>query len=209
MSDIGEPIEWLNSFVCVNKPNGKIRLCLDPSHLNKWIIRARHGSKLIDDILHKLNGAQYFTVVDSTSSFFSHKLQEEYSKLMTFGTAYGRYRYLRMPMGASLSSDVYQYNVDGHLEDIQNCMAIPDDIIIYGFDKEGVDYDRTVRKVMDKVRTVGMRFNSTKCQFHKTEVKFFGLMLTRQGVMPDPAKIEALKNCLSPKQKICFKVSQE
>ena len=29
--DISEPIEWLNSFVCVKKANGKIRLCLDPT----------------------------------------------------------------------------------------------------------------------------------------------------------------------------------
>ena len=36
---ISEPIEWLNSFVCLKKTNGKIRLCLDPTHLNKWIIR--------------------------------------------------------------------------------------------------------------------------------------------------------------------------
>ena len=27
--DISEPVEWLNSFVCVRKANGKIRLCLD------------------------------------------------------------------------------------------------------------------------------------------------------------------------------------
>ena len=59
--DISEPIEWLNSFVCVKKPNGKIRLCLDPTHLNKWIIRPRHSAKLVDDILHKLHGAKYFT----------------------------------------------------------------------------------------------------------------------------------------------------
>ena len=50
--DISEPIEWLNSFVCVRKTNGKIRLCLDPTHLNKWIIRPRHSAKLVDDILH-------------------------------------------------------------------------------------------------------------------------------------------------------------
>ena len=33
--DISEPIEWLNSFVCVKKANRKIRLCLDPTHLNR------------------------------------------------------------------------------------------------------------------------------------------------------------------------------
>ena len=29
--DISEPIEWLNSFVCVKKANSKITLCLDPT----------------------------------------------------------------------------------------------------------------------------------------------------------------------------------
>ena len=48
-------------------------------------------------------------------------------------------------MGASLSSNVYQYKVDSYLEDIQNCIAITDDIIIYGFDKDGVDHDKMVR----------------------------------------------------------------
>ena len=55
--DISEPIEWLNSFVCVKKPNSKLRLCFDRTHLNKWIIRPRHSAKLVDDVLHKLNGA--------------------------------------------------------------------------------------------------------------------------------------------------------
>ena len=187
--DISEPIEWLNFFVCMKKSNGKIRLCLDPTHLNKWIIRPRHSTKLVDDILHRLNGAKYFTVVDSTSSFFNHKLDEESSKLMTFGTPFGRYRYLRMPMGASLSSDVYQYKVDGHLEHIRNCVAIADDIIAFGFNSDGMDHDATVRQIMDKAKQVGMRFNPAKCQFKHDEVKFFGMVLNRQGVIPDPAKI--------------------
>ena len=98
-----------------------------------------------------------------------------------------------MPMGASLSSDIYQYKVDDHLEGIDHCIAITDDIIIYGFDSDGTDHDRTVRQVMKKAQEVGMRFNPTKCQFRKSEVKFFRMMLNRQGVVPDPAKIEALR----------------
>ena len=100
-------------------------------------------------------------------------------------------------MGASLSSDVYQYKVDGHLEDIQNCVAIAD--IIYGFKSDGSDHDKTVREVMEKAKKVGMRFNPTKCQFRYTEVKFFGLMLTRRGMVPDPAKIEALRQLPEPR----------
>ena len=92
-------------------------------------------------------------------------------------------------MGASLSSNIYQYRVDGHLEGIDHCVAITDDIIIYGYDTDGTDHDKTVRDVMRKAQEVGMCFNPTKCQFRKTEVKFFGMMLNRQGVVPDPAKI--------------------
>ena len=148
--DISEPIEWLNSFVCIKKPNGKLRLCLDPIHLNKWIIRLRHSAKLVDDVLHNINGAKWFRVVDSTSSFFNHKLDTESGKLTTFGTPFRRYRYLRMLMGASLSSNIHRYKVDGHLEGIRNCVAITDDIIIFGFDESGSDHDKTVLEVMEK-----------------------------------------------------------
>ena len=58
-----------------------------------------------------------------------------------------------MPMGASLSSDIYQYKVDSHLEGIENCVAIADNIIIYGFKNDGSDNDR---KVMEKAKGVGM-----------------------------------------------------
>ena len=197
--DISEPIEWLNSFVCVKKSNGKIRLCLDLTHLNKWIIRPRHSAKLIDDILHRLNGAKFFTVVDSTSLFFNHKLDQESSKLTTFGMPFGRYRYLRMSIGASLSSDIYQYKVDGHLEHIRNCVVIADDIIAFGFNSDGTDHDATVRQIMDKAKQVGMRFNPAKCQFKHDEVKFFGMTLNRQSVVPDPAKIKALLKLPEPK----------
>ena len=46
-----------------------------------------------------------------------------------------------------------------------------------------------------------MRFNPSKYQFRKTQVKFFGLILSRHGVSPDPAKIEALKRLPEPKDK--------
>ena len=55
---------------------------------------------------------------------------------------------------------------------------------------------------MDKAKTMGMRFNLTKCQFHKKNSSdFFGLMLKRQGVVPNPAKIEALSKLPEPKNR--------
>ena len=102
---IDEKSEWLNSFFCVRKPNGSIVLCLDLTHLNKYIVRPHHNNKTLDDILPKLSGAKKFSIVDSTKSFFNLSLMKRASLLTTFGTMYGCYCYLRVPMGASLSSD--------------------------------------------------------------------------------------------------------
>ena len=96
-------------------------------------------------------------------------------------------------MGTSFSSDVYQYKADSCLETIEQCVAIADDIIIFWYKTDGSDHDVTVRSIMRKAKEVGMCFNLNKCQFKKTEVKFFGMLLNRQGVVPTPAKIDALR----------------
>ena len=194
---IDKKSEWLNSFVCVCKPNGSIRLCLDPTHLNKYILRPHHNSKTLDDILPKLSGVKKFSIVDSTKSFFNLGLTERASLLTTFGTMCGRYCYLRVPTGASLSSDVYQYKVDKIFEGIPQCVGIADDIIIFGHNDH--DHDATLYSVLDRACGVGMRFNPEKCIFKHDSISFYGVTLSSDGVKPDPKKIEAIKNLPEPK----------
>ena len=68
-----------------------------------------------------------------------------------------------------------------------------------GFKEDGSDHDITVKRVMEKAKSIGMKFNPSKCQFRKKQVKFFGMILSRDGVSPDPSKIEALKRLPEPK----------
>ena len=37
-----EPTKWVSSLVTVKKPSGKLRICIDPSHLNKAIMRQHY-----------------------------------------------------------------------------------------------------------------------------------------------------------------------
>ena len=39
IAKVSDPTEWISSTVVVMKPNGKIRLCLDPRPLNKALKR--------------------------------------------------------------------------------------------------------------------------------------------------------------------------
>ena len=194
---IDEKSEWLNSFFCVRKPYGSIRLCLDPTHLNKYIVRPHYNSKMLDDILPKLSDAKKFSIVDSTKSFFNLSLMKKTSLLTTFGTMYGHYSYLRMPMGASLSSDVYQFKINEIFEDIPQCVGISDDIVIFGYNDH--DHDATLYSVLDRTHKFGMKFNPDKCAFKRDSISFYGVTLSAEGVKPDPRKIDAIQNLPEPR----------
>ena len=95
-------------------------------------------------------------------------------------------------MGASLSSDVYQFKIDKIFEDIPQCVGIADDIVIYSYNDQ--DHDSTLYSVLNRACKVGMRFNPDKCIFKQENISFYGVMLSADGVKPDSRKIDAIKD---------------
>ena len=92
-----EPTEWVNSLVVVQKPNGKVRICLDPKDLNRAIKRHYHHIPNAEDILSRMAGATVFGKLDASSGYWQIQLDEESSKLLTFNSPYGRYKFKRLP----------------------------------------------------------------------------------------------------------------
>ena len=68
--DRNTPTPWLNSYVIVKKPNGSLRICLDPTNLNKYIVRPVCNSHTLDDVSHLLKDAKHFSVFDATKGVF-------------------------------------------------------------------------------------------------------------------------------------------
>ena len=56
IAKVSEPTDWVSSTVVVKKPNGKIRLCLDPKPLNKALKRNHYPMPVIDDLLPDYSG---------------------------------------------------------------------------------------------------------------------------------------------------------
>ena len=57
---------WVNSTVVTQKPNGTIRLCLDPRDLNKVIKRNPYYVRTIDDVvIPKVCVATHFSILDA------------------------------------------------------------------------------------------------------------------------------------------------
>ena len=55
--DCNQSTEWLNSFVVVKKPNDDLRICLDQTNLNKYIVRPVCNSNTLDEVSFKLKDA--------------------------------------------------------------------------------------------------------------------------------------------------------
>ena len=66
---VHELTDWVNLMVLVEKKSGKLRICLDPQDLNKCVQRPNYLVKTTDDVLPLLNGAKFFTKLDTTSTY--------------------------------------------------------------------------------------------------------------------------------------------
>ena len=66
----------------------------------------------IDDVLPLLNGAKFFTKLDTTSAYWNVELSDQSSYLTKFNTCFGKYRYLRLPFGLICSMDIFQQKMD-------------------------------------------------------------------------------------------------
>ena len=99
--------EWLNSFVIVKKPNGNLRVCLDPTYLNKHI-HTICNMRTLEEVIDMLKGSMYFAVFKSTKSFFHVPLDVKSKQLMAMLTPIGIYLYNVLTMGLSNTTDIFE-----------------------------------------------------------------------------------------------------
>ena len=69
ITDQVEPTPWVSSVTFPMNPNGEVRVCLDPSNLNKAIIRQHHKPMTVEEIAHELARATVYTKADALKAF--------------------------------------------------------------------------------------------------------------------------------------------
>lgn len=194
-----QPTDWVNSMVTVEKPNGKLRICIDPKDLNRAICREHYPLKTIEEVTAEITDAKVFTKLDAVSGFWQIKLDDESTKLCTFNSPFGRYSFKRLPFGIKSASEVYQRNISEMVQDLDGCEAIIDDILVWGRDME--EHDGRLKLVMDRIRDNNMKLSPQKCEFRKSQITYVGHVLTDKGLQPDPEKVRAVQNMTRPTNK--------
>ena len=190
-----EPTEWVSTMVTVIKPS-KIRICIDPRDLNQAIKREHYPMKTIEEVVAEIPGAKVFSTLDARSGFWQIKLDEASSKLCTFNSPFGRYRFTRLPFGIKSAPEVFQKSMSNLFEDIKGAKPIVDDILVWGQDVK--EHYARLRQVLDRSREANLKFNPQKCHIRKEAVPYIGHVLTKDRLIADPEKIRAVQEMRQP-----------
>lgn len=196
---VTEHTDWCSSLVYVTKPDGSLRVCLDPKRLNQNLRRCPHKIPTLEEINPIFSKAEVFSKLDAKAGYWSIPLHEESQLLTTFRTPFGRYCWKRLPFGLNVSQDIFQARMDCLLEDLPGVVGIADDVVICG--QNQAEHDRNLIAFMKRATQHGLSLNSKKCSISKPEINFFGTRYTNKGTTPDLSKINDLHNMPSPSSK--------
>ena len=140
--------------------------------------------------------SKYKTLKDATSGYWHVVLDLASSLLTTFNTPWGKFRWLRLPFGLKIASDVFQERLDRVLRLLEGVHGIADDILTHG--ETEVQHDGRLLTLLETARMNNLLLNPDKIQFKSTECKFFGHRLTPEGLKPDPEKVKAIVKMKPP-----------
>ncbi len=193
---VTEPSPWVHPMQIAFKPDGRLRICMDPRYLNKYLEHAIFPFPSLDEVFSQVKGAQFFSKIDLTWGFWNLRLDEASSRLCTFVTPWGVFRYRRLPFGVSPAPEVFHRVIADVLEDLPGVVHYVDDVLVYG--TTAAEHDQRLRVVLARLRRAGFAISDAKCVFRKPAVVFLGHLVSGDAIKPDPAKVAVLKDMKPP-----------
>lgn len=58
-----------------------------------------------------------------------------------------------------------------------------------------------LKKVLERVKQLNIKYNFDKLQYYVKQVKYFGIIFNKSGMLPDPDKIKSINDFENPKTK--------
>ena len=120
------------------------------------------------------------------------ELDNDSSELTTFASPFGRYRWLHLPFGLKVSSEIFQKKLLATVDDLTGMEYIHDDVITYGAGDTGeiasADHDRNLLAFLNRCRERNIRLSWLKMKFRRTPLSFVGHVVTDGGLKPAPGR---------------------
>jgi len=124
--------EWLANVILVKKANGKWRMCVDFTYLNKACSKDSYPLPNIDTLVDSASGCKMLSFLDAFSGYNQIKMHPRDESKMAFMTKTSSYCYKVMPFGLKNAGATYQRLMDKVLAPMmgRNMQAYVDDMVV-------------------------------------------------------------------------------
>ncbi|XP_037518187.2 retrovirus-related Pol polyprotein from transposon 17.6 [Rhipicephalus sanguineus] len=189
---------WASPVVLVKKKDGSIRFCVDYRRLNKITRKDVYPLPRIDDALDSLQGAEFFSSLDLRSGYWQVPLADADRPKTAFVTPDGLYEFNVMPFGLCNAPATFERMMDSVLRGLkwQICLCYLDDIVVFAPDF--ATHLERLKHVLTCLKNAQLQLNLKKCRFAARELTILGHVVSKDGILPDPAKLRAVADFPKP-----------
>ena len=184
--------EWLANVVLVKKANGKWRLYIDFTDVNRACPKDSFPLPRIDLIVDATAGHELLSFMDAFSGYNQISMDRVDQEKTSFITGQGTYCYRVMPFGLKNAGATYQRLVNRMFQkQIGTTMEVYiDDMLIKSTTVEL--HIAHLSETFQILREYNMKLNPAKCAFEVSAEKFLGFIVNNRGIEANQDKIKAV-----------------
>eukprot|EP00804_Cyclotella_cryptica_P001444 CCRYP_003683-RA/>CCRYP_003683-RA protein AED:0.46 eAED:-0.12 QI:0/-1/0/1/-1/0/1/0/330 len=190
--------EWASPSFIVPKKDQTVRFLSDFREVNKRIVRKPFPLPKISTVMQELEGFTFATALDLNMGYYTIRLDPDASKICTIIFPWGKYSYLRLPMGIAGSPDIFQSKMTELMSTLEFVRAYIDDLLCI---TKGTleDHLAKLELVLSRLQDANLKVNARKSNFCAIETEYLGYILSRDGIKPQPKKVQSILALTPPK----------
>jgi len=184
--------KWLANVVLVKKANGKWRMCIDFTDLNKACPKDSYPLPNIDALVDSASGCKMLSFLDAFSGYNQINMHPKDECKTAFMTGLSCYCKTVMPFGLKNVGSTYQRLMDKVLAPMiwQNVQAYVDNMVVTSQVKDQHVVD--LEELFTTIAKYKLNLNPKTCVFGVEVGKFLGFLLTERGIEANPEKCVAI-----------------
>ena len=190
--------DWSSPLAVVTKADGGYRCCGDYRALNRITRMDNYGLPLLSSFNTLMHGCTVYSKLDLLKAYHQIGVYGPHVHKTAVSTPIGLFEFLRMPFGLKTAGQTLQRFIDSIMREFAEFSFVYlDDVIVFSSSME--EHKTHLGRIFDKLVLFGLRLNLKKCEFAKEKLTFLGHEVDKDGVRPDQAKVEAIRNMPVPK----------